>query len=216
MTSARDEILGRIRAALADVPAGERPEQVPVPRDYRQDGELTGEALVERFAERVRDYDASVRRTTRDGVAAAVAAACADMDVRRVVIPPGLPAEWRPAGLEAVEDDALTVHQVDEIDAALTGCAVAIAETGTLILDGQGLSGRRLLTLVPDHHVCVVAAGQISDLVPEAVRALTSAVRQQGVPVTLVSGPSASSDIELARVDGVHGPRHLTVVIVDD
>ena len=132
---------------------------------------------MERFADRVRDYDAEVRRVTADDVAAAVAGACAEMGLRRVVIPPGLSAEWRPPEIEAVEDDGLTAGQIDEIDGALTGCAVAIAETGTLILDGQGASGRRLVTLVPDHHVCVVAADQIHDLVPEAVDALAASVR---------------------------------------
>ncbi len=214
MNSARDDILGRIRAALSDVPAAERPADVPVAREYRRQGELSGEALVERFADRVRHYDAQVRRTDGGGVAEAVAAACRQMGVARVVVSPGLPVEWRPAGLDAVEDAALTVHQIDDINAAVTGCALAIAETGTLVLDGQARSGRRLLTLVPDHHVCVVAVDQIRDLVPEALAALGPAVREQAVPVTLVSGPSASSDIELSRVDGVHGPRHLTVVIV--
>jgi L-lactate dehydrogenase complex protein LldG len=213
MTSARDEIMGRIRSALSDVPAAERPEDVPVARDYRRRGELTGEALAERLAERVHDYHAEVRRVAEDDVAAAVAAACADMGLRRVVVPPGLPPEWRPDGVEAVEDDGLTVHQVDEINAAVTGCALAIAETGTLVLDGQARSGRRLITLVPDHHVCVVAVDQIHDLVPEAVAALAPSVRERGAPVTFISGPSASSDIELSRVEGVHGPRHLTVII---
>jgi L-lactate dehydrogenase complex protein LldG len=213
VTSARDEILGRIRAALSDVPPDERARDVPVARGYRRHGELTGEALVERFADRVRDYDAQVRRVAPAGVAEAIGAACSDLGLRRIVVPPGLPTEWRPAELDVVEDDGLTVHQIDEINGALTGCALAIAETGTLVLDGQARSGRRLITLVPDHHVCVVTADQIRDLVPEAVEALAPPVRAHGVPVTLVSGPSASSDIELLRVEGVHGPRHLTVVI---
>jgi L-lactate dehydrogenase complex protein LldG len=210
---AREEILGRIRSALSDVPPSERPEDVRVARDYRRAGELGGDALVERFAERVRDYDAEVRRAGSGEVAAAVAAACADLGLRRVVVPPALPPEWRPAGIDVVEDDGLTVPEIDEINAAVTGCSLAIAETGTLVLDGRASSGRRLITLVPDHHVCVVAIDQIHALVPEAVAALATPVREHGVPVTLVSGPSASSDIELSRVAGVHGPRHLTVVI---
>jgi L-lactate dehydrogenase complex protein LldG len=213
VTSAREEILGRIRSALSDVPAAEGPADVPVARDYRERGQLTGEALVERFADRVRDYDAEVVRVAVSEVAGAVAAACAGRGLGRVVVPPELPAEWRPAGVEAVEDDGLAVHRIDEINAAVTGCALAIAETGTLVLDGRGRSGRRVITLVPDHHVCVVTVDQIHDLVPEAVAALGPAVREEAVPVTLVSGPSASSDIELSRVEGVHGPRHLTVVI---
>ena len=213
MTGARDEILGRIRSALSDVPPAERAVDVPVARGYRRHGELTGEALVERFAERVRDYEAEVRRVASADLAAAIAAACRDLGLGRVVVPPGLPAEWRPDGVGVIEDDGLSVHQIDEINGALTGCALAIAETGTLVLDGQARSGRRLITLVPDHHVCVVTAEQIRDLVPEAVEALGPSVRARGVPVTFVSGPSASSDIELSRVEGVHGPRHLTVII---
>jgi L-lactate dehydrogenase complex protein LldG len=214
MTSARQEILGRIRSALADVPAGERPQDVVVARAYRREGKLTGEALVERFADRVRDYDAAVRRSAPGEVAATVAAACADMGLSRVVVPPGLASGWRPAGMEVVEDDGLTTQQIDEINGAVTGCALAIAETGTLVLDGGAASGRRLITLVPDHHVCLVAVDQIRHLVPEAVAGLAPAVREDRVPVTFVSGPSASSDIELSRVEGVHGPRHLVVVIV--
>jgi L-lactate dehydrogenase complex protein LldG len=214
VSAAREEILGRIRSALADVPADERPGDVPVAREYVRHGELAGEALIERFADRLRDYDAHVRRVDSGEVAAAVEAACAEMQCRTAVVPPGLRSDWRPSGVRVIVDDDLTAHQLDEIDVAVTGCASAIAETGTLILDGQGDSGRRIITLVPDHHVCVVAAGQIRAIVPEAVAALGPAVRDRGVPVTLVSGPSASSDIELSRVEGVHGPRRLVVVIV--
>ena len=112
-----------------------------------------------------------------------------------------------------IEDEGLTAHQLDAIDGAVTGCAAAIAQTGTLVLDGRGVSGRRVLTLVPDHHICVVRAEQVVELVPEAIAALAGAVARDGVPVTLISGPSASSDIELSRVEGVHGPRHLLVII---
>ena len=112
-----------------------------------------------------------------------------------------------------IEDAGLGATELDAIDGAVTGCAVAIAETGTVVLDGTGACGRRLLTLVPDHHICVVTAGQIVELVPEAIAALAPAVRERRAPITLVSGPSASSDIELSRVEGVHGPRHLLVLI---
>ncbi len=119
----------------------------------------------------------------------------------------------RPAGLELVEDAGLSVQQLDELDGALTGCAVAIAETGTFVLDGGVGQGRRALTLVPDLHVCVVREDQVVGLVPEAVGELEDAVRA-GRPLTFVSGPSATSDIELDRVEGVHGPRELHVVLV--
>ncbi|HZE05274.1 MAG TPA: LUD domain-containing protein [Solirubrobacteraceae bacterium] len=216
MSEAREVILGRIRGALADVPSGERPEDVPVARDYARQGELSGAELIERFAERVRDYNAEVRRVAAGEVAGAVAVACADWGLSRVAVPAGWPEQWRPADVELIEDAGLTAHELDDINAAVTGCAVAIAETGTLVLDGQGVSGRRLLTLVPDHHICIVTVDQIAGTVPEAVAELAPAVREQRAPITLVSGPSASSDIELSRVEGVHGPRHLRVLIAGD
>jgi L-lactate dehydrogenase complex protein LldG len=215
MSAGREEILRRIRRALADVPDEERAPDVTVARDYRRSGELEARERVERFAERVRDYHADVRRVGDDEVAQAVADACRQLGLRRVAIPPGLPAQWQPQDVELVADEGLSAHELDEIDASLTGCAVAIADTGTIVLDGAARSGRRALTLVPDHHICIVRAEQIVELVPEAVAAVASAVRERRAPITLVSGPSASSDIELSRVEGVHGPRHLLVLIID-
>jgi L-lactate dehydrogenase complex protein LldG len=216
VSRAREEILQRIRAGLGDVPAAERPADVVVARDYRRTRELQGEPLVERFAERMADYAARVRRVSAVELPDAVTAACAEMGLRRVVVPAGLPATWRPRDVDLVEDDGLGASELDAIDGVVTGCSVAIAETGTLVLDGQGRCGRRLLTLVPDHHICVVGADQIVELVPEAIAAVAPAVREGGAPITLVSGPSASSDIELSRVEGVHGPRHLLVLIAGD
>jgi len=213
MTEAREEILARIRGALADVPGTERPADVPVAREYRPSGALAGDALIERLADRLREYDAEVRHAEPDGVGAAVAAACAETGVRHVVVPPALPAAWRPDGVEVLEDGGLSAPRLDTIDGAVTGCAAAIAETGTIVLDGRGSSGRRIITLVPDHHICVVRRDQVVELVPEAIEALAPAVRGARAPVTLVSGPSASSDIELSRVEGVHGPRHLVVIL---
>lgn len=213
MGGAREEILSRIRAALDDVPAAERPGDVAVARDYRRQGRLTGDALAQRFAERVADYEARVRTVRAEELADAVTRACTEMGLRRVVVPAELPGPWRPRDVEVIEDAGLGATELDAIDGAVTGCAVAIAETGTVVLDGTGACGRRLLTLVPDHHICVVTAGQIVELVPEAIAALAPAVRERRAPITLVSGPSASSDIELSRVEGVHGPRHLLVLI---
>ena len=214
MSTAREEILGRIDGALADVGEYEHVDDVPVAREYRQTSAATAEELVQRLQERLLDYRATVRATQSTDAAAAVAAACAELGLDRLVVPPDLPAQWRPPGVQIIEDHGLTVAELDAINAALTGCAVAIAETGTLALDGQQHSGRRAITLVPDHHICVVAADQIVALVPEAIAALTDAVQQHHAPITLISGPSASSDIELSRVEGVHGPRHLIVVIL--
>jgi L-lactate dehydrogenase complex protein LldG len=214
VTGAREEILGRIRAALRDVPPGESPGDVAVARDYRRTGELDTARRVARFAERVDDYHADVRQTTTGEVAAAVDAACAEMGLRRVAVPATLPARWRPTATEVVQDNGLDPQELDAIDGAITGCACAIAETGTIVLDGEGASGRRLLTLVPDHHICIVTVDQLVEQVPEAIATVAPAVQERGAPITLVSGPSASSDIELTRVEGVHVPRHLLVLIV--
>ena len=142
-------------------------------------------------------------------MAAAVSQALAEHDAARVVVAPGVPDAWRPDGVELVADDDLAPHALDALDGTLTGCAVAIAETGTIVLDGGERSGRRAITLIPDLHVCVVERAQVVASVPDAIRALEGG---RG-PFTFVSGPSATSDIELDRVEGVHGPRRLVVLI---
>jgi L-lactate dehydrogenase complex protein LldG len=214
VSDARTEILARVRSALRDVPDEERAGDVPVARDYLRTGRRAGPELLDLLEERLRDYRATVHRTGATEVAGAVALACHALRLRRVAVPPELPGDWRD-GVEVVEDHGLSARSLDEIDGALTGCAVAIASTGTLVLDGQGASGRRLLTLVPDNHVCVVLASQVVESVPEGFERLAPAVRERRLPITLVSGPSASSDIELSRVEGVHGPRNLLVLIVE-
>ena len=167
---------------------------------------------VAHFADRVAEYSANVRAA--EDVAATVAAACAEHGARRLGVPAALPGAWRPDGLELVVDDDLSPLELDALDGVLSGCALAIAETGTIVLDGGARSGRRALTLVPDLHLCVVEAGAIVPSVPDAVSALGQAVAE-GCPLTLVSGPSATSDIELDRVEGVHGPRRLEVFVVE-
>ncbi|HEY2601101.1 MAG TPA: LUD domain-containing protein [Thermoleophilaceae bacterium] len=209
--SARAELLLAVRTALG--PAVEAPE---VPRDYRAagSGAAAGSAeLVDRFCERVADYKAKVHRVAEpDGLPEALAAACAERGSRRVVR--AAAADWAIPGMEpAVDSVGLGPTDLDHVDAALTGCALAIAETGTIVLDGGPLSGRRALTLVPDHHICVVRADQVVASVPDAIAALADAARAAS-PLTFVSGPSATSDIELKRVEGVHGPRKLDVVLV--
>jgi L-lactate dehydrogenase complex protein LldG len=224
MADARSEILARIRSALADVPTSERPADVSVAREYRRADERPHDELVTLFAERVSDYRARVQRVSGEGLGEAIAEACAEQGLRRVALPvglpdawlvPGPPERWLPAGGRLIRDDGLSAAELDDIDGAVTGCAAAIAETGTIVLDGGPLSGRRALTLVPDHHICVVSAGQIHGQIPETVVALAPAVIERRAPITLVSGPSATSDIELERVEGVHGPRHLTVLIAE-
>jgi L-lactate dehydrogenase complex protein LldG len=214
--SAREQILGRIRDALVDVPPGERPDDVTVPRDYCRHDERTPAELVERFAERLRDYRATVRTVIRSDLSRTLSELCAELGLERLVIPPGLSGDWVPNRVTLVQDDGLSAAELDAIDGALTGCACAIADTGTIVLDGAGACGRRAITLVPDHHLCVVFAEQIVGIVPEAFAKVASGVIDERRPITLISGPSATSDIELIRVEGVHGPRHLVVVIVTD
>jgi len=207
VTTAREEVLGWIRAALGDVPAGERAQDVPVPRDYRHSLDLPVAEIVDLFAERVADYKAVVRRVRAAELPAVVAQTLAG---RRVGVPTGLPPEWYVGCDVVVDDGSLTVADFDALDGALTGCALGIAETGTIVLDGGDRSGRRVLTLVPDYFLCVVDADQVVGSVPLAMAAL-----RPERPITFVSGPSATSDIELNRVEGVHGPRTLEVLIVD-
>jgi len=206
--SSREQMLARIRAATADLAAG--PE---VPRDYRPagSGPVPGdEALVRRFAERAGDYQATVRRCSAAEAAQVIADTAAGRGAARIGVPPGFPAGWSALLPGAVSDDPpLDLAALDALDGAVTTCAVAIAETGTIVLDAGPGQGRRAFTLVPDYHLAVVAAGQVVAAVPDAVAAL-----DPGRPLTWISGPSATSDIELRRVEGVHGPRTLDIVIV--
>jgi L-lactate dehydrogenase complex protein LldG len=216
MSLAQDDILRRIKVALHDVPAGERPDDVPVAREYRQAGTATQAELIERFTDRLVDYKAKVALVVEGQLGSAITAACAARGVRRLIAPADLPASWAPAEVELLRDTdgALSNEQLDAGDGVLTGCALGIAQTGTIVLDGGPAQGRRVLTLLPDYHLCVIRADQIVELAPEAIARLGPAVREQRRPITLISGPSATSDIELSRVEGVHGPRTLEVLIV--
>jgi len=209
VTSARDEVLARIRTALGT----DRPPAAPVARDYRLRDDRAPEVLLDVLVDRLEDYKAQVLRCPPDRIAETVAAAVEaglgeGWRPADVVVAPGLPAGWRPDGVR--EDDGRPAVELAEFAATVTGVAVAIAETGTLVLDGTPLSGRRALSLLPDCLVCVVEAGQVVGGVPEGLARLDP-VR----PLTMISGPSATSDIELSRVEGVHGPRTLVVVLVN-
>ena len=160
------------------------------------------------FAERVAEYRASVVRAAEHDVASVVER----LVTGTVAVPDGLPGAWLPQTVEPLREP-LGVEALDRVDAVITGCALAIAETGTIVLDGGPGQGARALTLVPDHHLCIVRASQVVHSVPEAIRALGAAVRERRAPVTFISGPSATSDIELERVEGVHGPRRLDVIV---
>lgn len=212
MSAAREEVLRRVRAALSDVPSGEASGDVEVERSYRRAVEPP-EGRLELLAERLADYRATVRRPSRDSLAGELADACAERGARRLLVPSDLPDEWRPEGVELVPDERLSPEEIEEADGVLTGCALAIAETGTFVLDGGARQGRRAISLLPDLHLCVVEAEQVVGGVPEALARLEPAARE-GRPITFVSGPSATSDIELDRVEGVHGPRDLVVLVV--
>jgi L-lactate dehydrogenase complex protein LldG len=202
--NAREAVLARVRAALRDVPAAEAPADVAVDRSPPAAATATAEQ-VDLFAERVADYKATVVRCTPAELADRLAEALAGLD--RVLVPADLPAELRPPA--AVLDERLPVAELDAVDAVLTTAALGVAETGTVVLDHGPGQGRRAVTLVPDVHVCVIHAEQVVPDVPAAVARL-----DPGRPQTWISGPSATSDIELDRVEGVHGPRRLHVLLV--
>jgi L-lactate dehydrogenase complex protein LldG len=211
VSEARIEILRRIRAAI-----GESPEVPVVPRDYRPDAGYAVEALREVLTDRLVDYRARVVPCGegRDEIGAAVAEVLTEQGLRSVVAPPRVAQEWLagPASgqdVQVVADEpGLGAHDLDGIDAVVTGAALAIAETGVIVLDGDEWCGRRAISLVPDTHVCVVRMEQVVGLPPEAIRRL-----DPRRPQTWIAGPSATSDIELDRVEGVHGPRTLVVVL---
>jgi L-lactate dehydrogenase complex protein LldG len=210
VSAAREEILDGVRRALVDVRSAERPEDVVVPRAYldHEPGDTLG-----RFVERVADYGSLVRLVSEGEIVSAVADLARDFGVETFAVPAELPAGWAPNTVATITDVELSPRELDRIGAAMTGCALGIAETGTIVLDGGRTQGRRALTLVPDVHVCVIEEEQIVDGVPAAFRRLAPALRA-GRPLTFVSGPSATSDIELSRVEGVHGPRRFGLVLV--
>jgi L-lactate dehydrogenase complex protein LldG len=229
VSGAREEVLGRIRRALAEgaappaaptaAPASHGPaplsSQAP---DALRDAEPppAPASLPGRFAERVEDYRARVHTASADTVAEVVAGICDAHGAARLAVPDGFPAAWLPASVEPVpvgEVGPGEIAALDAVDGVLSTCALAVAETGTIVLDAGPGQGPRAATLLPDLHVCVVRAEQVVPGVDEAVRALRPAAGERR-PLTWISGPSATSDIELDRVEGVHGPRRLEVVLV--
>jgi L-lactate dehydrogenase complex protein LldG len=214
--TAREEVLARIRAATSVAPADASGAAKGMsvgdaaPAGYRVHGEVAGVALLDLLADRLTDYGTRVRRATPATLAAEVDAALAARGANRVVVPPAVRVQL-PESAQVTVDSGLSAADLDSIDAVVTRAAVAIAETGTIVLDGSDDQGRRAITLVPDYHLCVVEARQVVHLVPEAVGRLAGAASR---PLTWISGPSATSDIELERVEGVHGPRTLEVILV--
>jgi L-lactate dehydrogenase complex protein LldG len=211
--SSRDTMLTRIRDAIG----GEPETDMLVERSYRRLDDRPRAAIVDEFAERVAEYRATVHRVKADGLSAAIGRSCRRAGVRTIAVPDDLPGDWLPKRMTVLRDEPdnpLSNDQLDRAGGVLTGCALGIAQTGTIVLDGGALQGRRALTLLPDYHLCVVREDQVVGLVPEAMTLLADALRTGGRQITLIAGPSATSDIELSRVEGVHGPRTLEVLLV--
>lgn len=208
--TAKERILDRLRKTAA----GEDVESsyAAIARSYVRAGQLSLEARLELFRAQLKDYGAAVVEVADQAeIGSAVERILKEAGESRLLVPPAMDSRWLPSACKLLRDESLTIEQVAAADAALTGCELAIADTGTIVLRHAENQGRRVLTLLPDHHVCVVLREQVVESVPEAVARLGA---ESGEPLTTISGPSATSDIEMIRISGVHGPRRLSVILV--
>lgn len=229
----RQVILARIRNCREGASPPHSPQGRPSPlfsdsaprtTEYRREGSLSPGEVQELFRERVSEYRAKVSVSSGSGLAAAIATALRERGVLRLLVPDGVSPEWVGAveggAMEILRDgdgrSALSKGQLASVHGVLTGCRLGIAETGTIVLDAGPDQGRRALSLLPDYHLCVVFGSQLVETVPEAVAILANGFDSHRRPITLISGPSATSDIELIRVEGVHGPRNLEVILVEE
>jgi L-lactate dehydrogenase complex protein LldG len=212
--SARAEVLRRIREAKGGVATVEAvlAGWNSIERRYRREATRSHQVFLELLVDRLQDYDARVVRVMHVDVRAAAARILEERKAKRMVVPAGLVAEWLPGGVEFIVDDGLAAAELDRVDGVMTGVTLAIAETGTVVLQNVAGQGRRAVTLVPDYHLCVVRVEDVVETVPEAMARLQSTA---GLATTFVSGPSATADIEMTRIKGVHGPRFLDVILVD-
>ncbi|WP_260177811.1 LutC/YkgG family protein [Tunturibacter empetritectus] len=221
VTNSRAEVLRRVRAATGGTSDGAAAwiGWNGIAREYRRKGTRERKKVLALLEDRLRDYDGRVVRVTSEGVGQSVAEILAERGVRRMVVPVGLPVGWLPVswmppsagGVEFVVDEGLSSHELDGVDGVMTGATLAIAETGTFVLQSVAGQGRRATTLVPDYHLCVVKAEDVVETVPEAMERLQE---MAGLATTFVSGPSATADIEMTRIKGVHGPRFLDVILI--
>lgn len=216
MNSSKKEILNRLRNATSDVPDTEKPEDTEVSRKYSKKGSLSVNEVTDLFTQRVEEYQARVTQVKQKDLVHVIEECCKREKIKKLAVPNGFRKELIPDSVMPLFDSSvnpLSHRELDQSDGVITTCACAVAQTGTIILDtGEG-QGRRALTLVPDYHLCLVRQEQIVELIPEGFSAVESSVKKEGRPVTFISGPSATSDIELSRVEGVHGPRRLDVLI---
>ena len=209
--AARAAVLSAIREAIGTRSSSAREEYQAIAREYRQEGSLDEPRRLELLADRLRHYQVGVYRCNRAELPATIGEALAKSGATRLLVPAGLPRDWLPPGLDLVEDAAVSHTGLDAAGGVITGCSQAIASTGTIVLRHGPVEGRRALTLVPDYHLCVVFTGQVVQTVPEAFAALD---RERPALVTTISGPSATADIEMTRIRGVHGPRRCDVILV--
>lgn len=214
-SDARSAILSSIRTAL-QVPANADTAAVTaeydaLPRLYKREGTMNSEALLDLFTHRLVEYDAGVCRISAENISREIARILGERGRKRIAIPDGLPPEWLPAGFDFQNASRFNEHQLDQLEGVLTGCTVACAETGSIVLQNAAAQGPRSLTLVPDFHLCVVFAAQVVETVPECFARLDATA---ALPTTFFSGPSATADIEMTRIKGVHGPRFLDVLLV--
>ncbi len=212
MSTAKQEILNRIRNANGMHHVDWQHEYQTLRRDYVHADTLTLSARLDLFADRLHDYGADVYRCAGPQIADAVREAMTKRDKSELLIPPDLPTDWLPDGFRFVADTELEYGEIDASQGVLTGCAIAIALTGTIVLRHSAGEGRRALTLIPDYHLCIVFAKQVIETVPQGIREMATF---NNVPLTTISGPSATSDIEMTRIKGVHGPRTLDVILVE-
>lgn len=218
MTDSRTEILEKVRRSLGA--ATQQKEDIAkdcaaIARDYNHSGKLDLQSRLDLFAERLGDYGTRVHRCSSAELSVTIAKTLAGRKIHRILVPSGIPESWlTPADIEFVPAaNSLTYTEMDKMDGVLTACTAAIALTGTILLRHSPTEGVRALTLIPDYHLCVVFENQVLETVPEAIRQMKQFRTQ---PITTISGPSATSDIEMTRIKGVHGPRTLDVVLAKD
>jgi L-lactate dehydrogenase complex protein LldG len=209
--SARDAILNRITAAIGPASPNANPSSdwEKLSRDYIRSDSLTGSAVIELFEHRLKDYGANIFHCGANQLRETISRVLTDRAAKQIVTPAGIPADWLPAGIAFVEDKNLSYDALNKVDGVLTTATAAIAATGSIVLQHGPGQGRRALTLIPDYHLCIVKTDQVVETVPAAFSRLESTR-----PTTFISGPSATADIEMTRIKGVHGPRFLDVILV--
>lgn len=221
MSDSKTVILKRIQNALGKKSeVASIPDRASLPRDYNQKSTLDEKDRTQLFIDRVNEYKAEVEKISESSISIKISELCHKSDIKTLVVPSGLDEDWLagiPPEIKLLSDDPpLTNEELNSSNAVLTSCFLGVAQTGTIILDAGPGQGRRALTLLPDFHICVISESQIVGIFPEAIRQLNEVVKNSGKPITMISGPSATSDIELNRVEGVHGPRKLHVLIVGE